>query len=402
MRFAALLLVMLLALGGFAGHGHAAPVVAVETRTETDGDKTRLVFTLSQPVAAKVLALEGPDRLVIDLPTVNFQLPADAGRKASGVVRGFRYGLFAPGRSRIVVDLAQPALPVRVSVEPVGGNVASELVIELRRVDRAVFGRAAKAALDELPPPPATAASTATPRAGDNRPVVVLDPGHGGIDVGATGIGNVQEKDVVFGFAQLLKQKLERSGRVRVVMTRENDVFIALGERVRIARQANAALFVSIHADSIANAAEVRGLTVYTGSDRATDAESARLAEAENRADAAAGFEQPENREDVADILDDLTKRETRTYSALFARTVVAQMGGAGRLTKNPHRSAGFRVLRAPDVPSALVELGYLSSKSDMEMMLTAEWREKASDLLSASVMEFLEPQIAQRAAKGR
>lgn len=380
------------------------PAVAVEARVEADADRARLIFTLSKAVEARWMVLENPDRIVVDLPTINFQLPPDVGRRTAGLVRGFRYGLFAPGRSRIVIDLVQPALPVRIGSESIGGVVAAEFVLELRRTDRAAFTRAAAAAREPVPSASTALFSgrTTTPRAGDDRPVVVIDPGHGGIDAGATGIGNVLEKDVVFAFSQLLRTKLERSGKVRVAMTRDTDVFIALDERVRLARQANAALFVSIHADSLANGADVRGLTVYTGSDMASDAESARLAEAENRADQLAGVEQPATREDIADILDDLTKRETRTYSTLFARTLVAQMGATGKLNKNPHRSAGFRVLRAPDVPSALVELGYLSSRSDSEMMQTAEWRERSTDLIAASILDFLEPQIAQRAARGR
>ncbi len=384
----------------------AAPVVAVEARVEADGDRARLFFTLSRAVDARWMVLENPDRIVVDLPTINFQLPPDIGRRTAGIVRGFRYGLFAPGRSRIVIDLVQPALPVRIGSESLAGNVAAEFVIELRRTDRAAFARTGAPGREPVAPAGtsvwAGGGATTTPGGGHDRPVVVIDPGHGGIDAGATGIGNIQEKDVVFAFSQLLRTKLERTGRVRVAMTRETDVFVALDERVRIARQANAALFVSIHADSLSNAAEVRGLTVYTGSDMASDPESARLAEAENRADQLAGVEQQASREDVADILDDLTKRETRTYSSLFARTLVAQMSPTGKLNKNPHRSAGFRVLRAPDVPSALVELGYLSSRSDIEMMQTSEWRERATDLITASILDFLEPLTAQRAAKGR
>jgi N-acetylmuramoyl-L-alanine amidase len=381
-----------------AGATPTGSVVAVESRIESDADRTRLVFTLSRSVTPRVFSLEGPDRLVIDLPTVNFQLPQDAGRRASGLVKAYRFGLFAPGRSRVVVDLMQPALPSRVSVESLPGNVAAELVIELRKVDRAAFGRAVAVSREQAP---ASAPSTTTPRSGDDRPVVVIDPGHGGIDVGAVGIGNVQEKDLVFAVSQMLRTKLERSGRVRVVMTRDTDVFVALDERVRLGRQANAALFVSIHADSISGASEVRGMTVYTGSDRATDAEAARLAESENRADSVAGVDEPETREEVAGILDDLTKRETRTYSALFARTLVGRMETAGKVNKNPHRSAGFRVLRAPDIPSALVELGYLSSPSDAQLMLTAEWRERTTDMLTSAIIDFLEPRIADKRRSG-
>jgi N-acetylmuramoyl-L-alanine amidase len=379
--------------------GGAISIIAFDSRIEGDQNLTTITIDLSQPVDAKSFVLDQPDRLVIDLPAINFQLAPEAGRKAVGLVKAWRFGLFAAGRSRLVIDLAQPATASRIRTDIVPGP-ATRLTIELKRTDRAQFTRLARGATEALTAPVASAASangTTTPRAGDVRPIVVLDPGHGGPDVGATGIGNTYEKDVVFGFAKELKAKLERSGRIRVVLTRDADMFVALGERVRMARSINAALFVSIHADTIAAAPDVRGMTVYTGSEKATDAEAARLAEAENRADAVAGVEELERREEVADILDDLTKRETRVYSNLFARTLVAQMGAAGgKLNKNPHRSAGFRVLRAPDVPSVLLELGYLSSKSDVELMTTADWRDKATEQLSGAIMEFMAPRLAQ------
>lgn len=352
----------------------------------------RIQFTLSAPVTPRVTVLDKPDRLVIDLPEVNFQVPPDVGRKPRGLVKSVRWGLIGPGRSRIVVELAQPALPGRMVAESVLGGAAATLTLELRKADREAYSRATTVAA------PTAVAAPAQPPRGDRRPLVVLDPGHGGIDTGAIGLNRTLEKDVVFAFAKALKDKLERTGQVRVVLTRDGDSFVALNDRVRLARTADASLFVSIHADTLTVSPEVRGLTVYTNSDRASDAEAARLAESENRADSLAGVESTEDGEEIAGILSDLTRRETRTYSHLFARSLVGQVTAASRLNKNPHRSAGFRVLRAPDVPSVLVELGYLSSKSDVELLTAVDWRDRTTDSITMAITGFLGPRLAQQA----
>ena len=197
--------------------------------------------------------------------------------------------------------------------------------------------------------------------------MVVIDPGHGGVDPGAAGVNGVIEKRSTFDFASALAEALSASGRYRVVMTRADDTFVSLGDRVKIARDAKAALFVSIHADTLREGADVTGATVYTASDRASDAEAARVAETENRADEAAGLESAPGRDAMSsDILFDLTRRETRTFSHAFQRTLAGYWQKIARLNKNPERSAGFRVLQAPDVPSVLLELGYLSSEKDV------------------------------------
>lgn len=369
--------------------------VAIDAQVTGDQSATRLTFTLSSAVEPSVKVLEKPDRLVIDLPEVNFQMPPDAGRKARGLVKSFRYGMMGPGRSRVVIDLASPALPVRVANESLMGGAANALVLDLKKAERDVFTRTAAADRASSPEP-----TTPALRAGaDKRPVVVLDPGHGGIDTGAIGVAHTVEKDVVLAFARDLKVKLERNGRYRVVITREDDTFISLRDRVRIAKDNSASLFVSIHADTVQASPEVRGLTVYTNADRASDAEAARLAESENKADSVAGVDAEVGAEEVAGILGDLTRRETRTYSHLFARTLVGKMTAAARLNKNPHRSAGFWVLRAPDVPSVLVELGYLSSKSDVELLTADAWRDKATESISAAITAFLAPRLAQQGA---
>jgi N-acetylmuramoyl-L-alanine amidase len=372
--------------------------VAMDLAVTGDLASTRLAFTLSAPLEPKVTVLEKPDRIVLDLPEVNFQVPGEAAKKGRGLVKSVRYGLIGPARSRVVIELAQPALPGSIVNEPLLGGAATSLSVELRKADRDAFAQAASAdrretlADDRFDP----SATGSRPAPGDHRPVVVLDPGHGGIDVGAVGLNDTVEKDVVFAFAQTLKAKLEAQGLVRVVMTRSSDEFVSLGDRVRIARAQNASLFVSIHADTVRASPEVRGLTVYTNSDRASDAEAARLAESENRADQISGVESEDDGEEVSGILGDLLTRETRTYSHLFAKTLVGQITAASKLNKNPHRSARFMVLRAPDVPSVLIELGYLSSKSDVELLRTEAWRDKASESVASAVAAFIAPRVAQ------
>lgn len=389
-------LLLLLPASVSAGSAPAGTVpVAIDVQVTADAAQARIAFTVSAPLEPKVSILEKPDRIILDLPDVNFPVPTDLGRKGRGLVKSLRHGMIAPGRSRIVIELASPALPVQVTNEPVNSGAAQVFSIELKKADREAYTRSLVMATPPLPP--ATAPKPAP--AGDRRPVVVLDAGHGGIDTGAIGISQIVEKDVVLGFTRELKARLERSGQVRVVMTRDNDVFISLGERVRLAQAQQASLFVSIHADTLRVSPEVHGLTVYTNSDRASDAELARLAETENLADSAGGIELPDAVEEVAGILGDLTRRETRSYSHLFAKTLVGQIEAASRLNKNPNRSAGFRVLRAADVPSVLVELGYLSSKSDVELLKTASWREKAADSIASSVLNFLGPRLGQQAS---
>jgi N-acetylmuramoyl-L-alanine amidase len=386
--------------------------VASAVRVEETGQGARLLFALSGPAQAVAFVMAGPDRVIIDVPELNFQLPprtgqAEApvrGKKSGKIIASFRFGLFAPGKSRIVVDLGRPALVARVaSVSTADGMV--ELQIELREADQAAFTQAARMTASEAVARDlmGDAPARPVPRPADaRRPMVVIDPGHGGIDAGAQGKKNVIEKDVVFDFSRELKSHLEATGRYRVTMTRSTDVFVPLAKRVKIAREAGADLFISIHADTISDTAGVSGATVYTVSDKASDKEAARLAEKENLADAAAGLEGVDDSSDVSDILFDLTRRETRTYSHAFARTLVNYWSEAGRLNKNPHRSAGFLVLKAPDVPSVLLELGYLSNEKDSASLATSEWRAKAAGAMVKAVDSFFQPRLGGGSEAGR
>jgi N-acetylmuramoyl-L-alanine amidase len=378
----------------FLPAAEARPAVAVAADLASDGDRTHLVFTLSREVAARVSSMERPDRVIVDLPEVTFHLPAETTRKRAGLVASFRYGLFAPGRSRVVIELAQPALVSRVDVASDASGLAL-LRIELIRADRQAFRKAAETgdAAAEV-----TATGSAAPAGRDPRPLVAIDPGHGGIDPGAIAVGGALEKEIVFGFAEHLRRRLEGSGRYRVVMTRGGDAFVALDERVRIARDAKADLLISIHADSISAAPHIRGLTVYTGSEQASDTESQRLAERENKADAAAGLDPDFAPGEVADILQELTVRETRSFSQRFGQTLVGAINPLMPLSKKPQRQAAFRVLRAPDVPSVLVELGYLSSSQDIDLLLSETWRDRSTAAMASAIDRF----FATRVASGR
>jgi N-acetylmuramoyl-L-alanine amidase len=283
-------------------------------------------------------------------------------------------------------------------------------VLELEEVDRTSFVQSlAVESRPELRPAIADAAgpalSTETGAAAkpsapaDLRPVVVIDPGHGGIDNG-TQASNESEKNLVLSFGLALRERIEKNGKYRVVMTRTDDTFIPLFDRVRIARNESAALFVSIHADALPRGeGDAQGATIYTLSDRASDAEAERLAEAENKADAIGGVNLTEEPTDVADILIDLAQRETRTFSNRFARLLMGEMKNTVRMHKHPLKSAGFRVLKAPDVPSVLVELGYVSNKGDLEHLVSESWRSRTVASMAQAIDAFLAKRLAKAAA---
>ena len=391
---AALALLALAAAGALPALGtEPAAVSAVASHVETRGEQTRLIFDMTGAVQAKARLVADPARIIVDLPEVAFRIDPSQGRApaASKLIKSYRYGQFAPGRARVVVDLAAPAAILRAESEPM--REGARLVIELAPSDAAAFAAAAARSAAAAPfepgfvtPPGAPASPAPTPPS--DRPVVVIDPGHGGVDMGASGKHGEQEKAIVFDFARALQAKIEAGGRLRVVMTRNEDVFLPLNERVRIARSNNAALFLSIHADTLAEE-HVEGATVYTVSAKASDAEAARIAEKENLADQAAGLERPEDAAEVGDILFDLTQRETHAFSRKFSRELIARWKEAGSLNKNPARAAGFVVLKAYDVPSVLLELGYLSSDKDLARLTSPEWRDQAAGKTAEAIEAF-------------
>jgi N-acetylmuramoyl-L-alanine amidase len=386
-RLAALAVFMLIAASLQRGlAGDAGAPIAVGVRLSQDENAAKLVFDLSRPVDASASALAAPDRIVVDMPEVNFQLDPAVGRVGAlpnvSLVKAFRFGLLAPGKSRIVIDLGRAACPSQVSARPiVEGELAARLTIELKPCDPSAFAALVRS--------PALSTGSAPLAAAPAQPVIVLDPGHGGVDSGARGLRGVQEKTVVFDFCAELKRQLDATRRYTIVMTRDGDQYVDLDDRVDIARKANASLFISVHADALSEDANVSGSTVYTVADRASDAEAARIAARENAADRGPeGGSQADN-PDVADILFDLKRRETRTYAHIFSRGLVDNLRGAAKLNHNPERSAGFVVLKAPEFPSVLVELGYLSNAQDVQSLASQEWQAKAAAAMVKAIDAF-------------
>jgi len=378
--------------------------VASGARLAGDGKQTRFILDLDRKIEFRAFPLGDPYRVVVDIPQVDFQLDAGIGATGRGLVKAFRYGLVMPGGSRIVFDLTGPAKIANSYVLDAANGQPPRLVLDLEEVDRASFVQSlASQNRPELKPAiadanAAVAAPDTTPAApppADPRPLIVIDPGHGGIDNG-TQSGEQLEKTLVLAFGLALRDRVEQSGKYRVVMTRTDDTFIPLNDRVKIARAQGAALFVSIHADALPRReGDAQGATIYTLSDKASDAEAERLADAENKADAIGGVNLTDEPTEVADILIDLAQRETKTFSNRFARLLMKEMKTTVRMHKNPLKSAGFRVLKAPDVPSVLVELGYVSNKGDLEHLVSESWRNKTVSSMAEAIDAFFAKRMA-------
>jgi len=384
-----------------AAEGAAAVPSVTAVRVGGDDKQTRFVLDIDRQVELATFTLADPYRVVIDLPQVAFHLPDKAGEHGRGLIKNFRYGLIMQGGSRIVMDTKGPVKVDKAFVMASAEGQPARLVIDLTATDRDAYLR--NIALENRPAKAAKQAAVAVKSDGDPRPLIVLDPGHGGIDTGTHGLDGELEKDIVLSFASEIRDRLEKSGKYRVLMTRSDDTFIALNDRVRFARSHGAALFVSIHADALPKKeGQAEGATVYTLSEHASDAEAARLADDENKADVIAGVDLTAEPDDVANILVDLAQRETKTFSLQFAHSTVKEFKTVARLHKRPLKSAGFVVLKAPDVPSVLIELGYMSNRGDLNHLVDAEWRGKTAAALAHAVDDFFAPRLAGAAAMGQ
>lgn len=382
-----------------------AAVAARDATVSGDQSRTSFSLELSSGVMAEVFTLADPYRVIIDLPDVSFHLPAGAGSTGNGLVSAFRYGLISDGQARIVLDTSAPVLIDKAEMVPEKGD-AVRLGLELVPTTPRIFGEGSGGSSQHQPTMKTAKASEAPPapvaRPRDRtKPVIVIDPGHGGVDPGAISPSHVPEKSVVLAVAKKLRDKLEKTGAYDVHMTRVNDVFIPLDKRVKISDELAADLFISIHADAIAQknfAQTVRGATVYTLSERASDEEARLMAEKENASDAIAGLESGDANEtgQVRNILIDLLTRETANFSADFSNTLVRRLKQTISLSRNPQKSAAFRVLRQSDTPSVLLELGYLSHAKDAELMNTSAWQRK----VAASIANAVDSYFAKRTAR--
>ena len=348
--------------------------------------RSRFIVELSDPVEVRVFTLTNPNRVVIDMPDVQWRMPDAARPSGKGAVKSYRYGQFRKGNSRFIVDLNAPVkVGAPQMLSPEGGS-GFRLVLDLTPTTAAEFIAHAgwpqdmQTASASSPPP-----VLRTPGQ-SGKPLIILDPGHGGIDPGTHGQSGIREKDLVLSVARALRKTLEATGHYRVQLTRDSDVFIPLRERVNIARAAHADLFVSLHADSN-DRRDIRGASVYTLSEDASDREAAKLAEKENMSDVIAGVDLTGENNPVASILIDLAQRDTMNRSVRFAETVIGALPAVTMVQlSSPHRSAGFAVLKAPDVPAVLIELGYLTNGKDESEMATEAWRNRVSRAISGAI----------------
>jgi len=369
-----------------AAAAQAAPLTAQSYKIAGDATQVRIVLNFDQEPSPRWFMLRGPHRLVVDLPETEFRLNAKD-LKPHGLISSARFGKTGEGAGRLVLAAKGPFHIDKIDVLQNEEATGYRLAIDLSSTSEQAFDQAlADQALT-------TASSQSTPKSDrvidrQKRFTIVIDPGHGGIDGGAEGANGTVEKNVTLAFAQELRAVLQASGKYDVSMTRDGDAFLRLDDRVRIARERNADLLVSIHADTI-NLKGIRGATVYTVSDKASDPEAEALAIRENLSDQVAGVDIQNAEPQVADILVDLIRRETHSFSIRFARTLVGELSSTIGVINNPHRFAGFRVLKAPDVPSVLVELGYLSNPKDEELLRDTDWRKKAADSIAKAIETF-------------
>ena len=361
-----------------------------------DTASTRFFLDFNQNLSVKTFYMDKPNRIIIDLDEAVFNLGEANKLEARGLISGVQFGRISKGRSRIVLTLSAPVEIIKSSLKRRLDEESYRFLLDMDSTDETTFSNLLKDQQKTLGASGNIAVKgdrVAPVKKQEGRFTIVLDPGHGGIDGGAVGRNGAQEKDIVFEFAKVVKQKLIDAGPFDVLMTRDEDKFMSLRERLDFSRRSKADLFISIHADSLRQKF-VRGSTIYTLSKRASDRLAEKLAETENSADLVAGLAVEEEVEAVADILVDLTTSETKRFSRRFSSLLVDNLGNEIRLIKNPQRSAAFGVLKAPEVPSVLIELGYLSNKEDEALLQNKEWQSKAGSAIGRSVLEFFKTRM--------
>lgn len=439
----------LLFVCGVAAPAQAAKTVVTDVRVGVQGSATRIVFEVTRKVAFSIFTLDNPYRLVIDLPEVGWRLPPRPLPGATGVFQKLRYGLFKPGNSRVVLDIRTPAAISKAFILGAEGDRGYRLVIDLTPTTHQAFlrgvGKTPLRVASVQPPSPPASRTKPAPRlatnpalappkmvlvkgrepagTGSEKPfpiqqqatpfrlaprkpepqhrskkhVIIIDPGHGGVDPGTIGVSGTYEKHLTLAMARELKRQLLRSGRFEILLTHDRDIFVPLRDRVRMARDAKGELFISIHADTVRNK-KIKGPAVYTLSEKASDREAQELADKENKADLIAGIDLTHESPEVTNILIDLAQRESMNQSARFATTLIAKLKRRTRVLRNTHRFAGFAVLKAPDIPSVLLEMGFLSNPQDERLLRSRDYRAQlASAVVEAVQLYFARVEEANR-----
>jgi len=392
------------------------PAVLAVRAADHDGG-TRVVLELTGPVSFDPTADSDPRHLAVTLPELDWRADTEGARlRPIGLISHVSFTIPEAGSGRLTLETSRSAVIRKIFLIPPKLTGNYRLVVDLEATSG---GGRSPIAAGTLPPilqasPPApklapvalpvalplTPSLPQTPHSAEQnnphkerhagKPIVVIDPGHGGVDPGATSLSGAYEKNIVLALAHDLKEALEHDGKVTVVLTRDRDIFIPLRERVAIARSANADLFLSLHADIVTDP-DIHGLSVYTLSQHASDAETQALADKENKADIVAGIDLSNESPEVTNILIDLVQRESMNLSAGFAHRLISEVAkDTHQLLQNTHRFAGFAVLKAPDIPSVLVESGYLSNDRDEQMLRRPEYRAKLAAALARAIESFL------------
>lgn len=370
----------------------------------------RMVLSLENEATYKIFTLDNPTRLVIDIAGASWAATLPDTTHAP-LISAVRYGNFKPGALRIVADINGPLPTFKSAILPADAKDSFRIVVDFMTEKKFT-----EKDLAPLPPPPETqpkglqkepkgpakaeAAAKLTPvpvvkpkapRPPGTVTTIIIDPGHGGDDPGATSLSGVNEKELTLRYAQTIKKTFEKTGRYEVILTRTNDTYIRLRDRILLARNKGGQLFISLHADSHPSR-EMRGLSVYTLSGEGTDKEAELLAQRENRSDIIGGMDLSDTAPDVAGILIDLAQRETNNRSNRFAELLVKALSENDLpVVRNAHRSAGFAVLKAPDIPSVLLEMGYLSNMQDERMLRSAEHEKKMAAYIVKAVDSYFE-----------
>lgn len=448
-RLSTLILFTFLGFFGTTSRLLAADAVVTDVQTQGSDEDARFALDMDRRVSFRLFTLTDPYRVVLDLPEIGWRLPARPLPGEQGIFQRLRYGLFRAGNSRVVLDFnapvhvtdafitARPGGGFRIVVETektsrerflAGLSLPPRQVAELRATPtarkpsqstgqrrlQAVADRTAAlvapnsgtsstvrlknpaSAVPATVEPPALTPSRYLPmpprRPGSipqhRRPFIVIDPGHGGVDPGARSVRGVYEKHIVLALSRELRRQLLATKRYRADLTRDRDVFIRLRDRVAIARDRKADLFISLHADSIRNN-KVSGPSVYTLSEKASDKEAEELADRENKADLIAGIDLTHESADVTNILIDLAQRESMNQSARFAAILVRALSERTTVLPRPHRFAGFAVLKAPDLASVLVETGFLSNGEDERRLTNKAYRRRLAAAIVAAIDRY-------------
>lgn len=365
-------------------------------RISTTTERARLVLDLSGSTEFALVSLDEPQRLAIDVRASAVSVSQPSPPAGDGLIASYAIEQAAPDRVRTTLTLSGPAQVQQAYVLDPFEDQPARLVVDIIPATAEVFAEnvardlAASQAVQQAAVPQAPTEPGGSNIATDTRPLVVIDPGHGGIDSGAETSSGVKEKDIVLAFSLRLQEILVESGRFDVALTRESDIFLRLEERVALARANKADMFISIHADSFQQP-EIRGASVYTRDENATDVLDKVLAEQENKVDLVAGFAVPQMAPQVVDILVDLMRREMRVQSFMAAQAIVHQLEPSVQLRRFPVRQADFFVLQAPDVPSILVELGFLSNASDISNLMQSDWRDRTAEAIARGISTYFD-----------